>query len=345
MLQPDTNLGANPKKPVLTVRDLKTYFFTNSGVIKAVNGVTLGISEGETLAIVGESGSGKSVTGLTVMGLLGRTTARVVGGSIIFDGRDNANIDLLALDERSMSKIRGYDIAMIFQDPMSSLNPVFTVGDQVAEPLRVHRNLSKHAARLQAVDLLRQVGISGPEERANAYPHELSGGMRQRVMIAMALACDPRLLIADEPTTALDVTIQAQIIVLLRRLQVERRMAMIFITHDLKLVKEIADRVAVMYAGQVVEEGRVSDVLANPKHPYTRALLDCIPSRRKGSGRRGSPKPIPGTMPNPLSPPMGCSFHARCALAVPNCSRIPPELETVGVGHVSRCMRWKDIHL
>lgn len=345
MLQPDTNLGANPQKLVLTVRDLKIHFFTDAGVIKAVNGVTLGVSEGETLAVVGESGSGKSVTGLTIMRLLGRTTARIAGGSIIFNGRDNANIDLLTLDERSMSKIRGRDIAMIFQDPMSSLNPVFTVGDQVAEPLRVHRNVSKHAARLQAIDLLRQMGISGPEERANAYPHELSGGMRQRVMIAMALACDPRLLIADEPTTALDVTIQAQIIVLLRRLQAERRMAMIFVTHDLKLVKEIADRVAVMYASQVVEEGRVSDVLANPRHPYTRALLDCIPSRRNGAGRRRSPKPIPGAMPNPLSPPVGCSFHARCAFAVPNCSGIVPELETVGVDHVSRCMRWKDIQL
>lgn len=345
MPQPDTSLGADPQKPVLTVRDLKTHFFTDAGVIKAVNGVTLSVSEGETLAVVGESGSGKSVTGLTVMRLLGRTTARVVGGSIIFNGRDNANIDLLTLNERSMSKIRGHDIAMIFQDPMSSLNPVFTVGDQVAEPLRVHSGLSKHAAHLQAIELLRQVGISGPEERVDAYPHELSGGMRQRVMIAMALACDPRLLIADEPTTALDVTIQAQIIVLLRRLQVERRMAMIFVTHDLKLVKEIADRVAVMYASQVVEEGRVSDVLANPRHPYTRALLDCIPSRRNGAGTRRSLKPIPGTMPNPLSAAAGCSFHARCAFAVPNCTRTEPELEAVGVNHVSRCMRWKDIQL
>ncbi|MHA6690716.1 ABC transporter ATP-binding protein [Devosia sp. A449] len=329
--------------PVLSVTDLKTHFFTDAGVIKAVNGVTLSVGEGETLAIVGESGSGKSVTGLTVMRLLARTTARVVGGSIHFHGRDNTDIDLLNLSERAMSRIRGHDIAMIFQDPMSSLNPVFTVGDQVAEPLRVHKRLGKREARLQAIELLRQVGISDPEERVDAYPHELSGGMRQRVMIAVALACDPRLLIADEPTTALDVTIQAQIIELLRTLQHERRMAMIFVTHDLKLVSEIADRVAVMYASQVVEEGPVREVLAQPRHPYTRALLNCIPSRRDGAGNRRSLQPIPGTMPNPLAPPAGCRFHGRCAHALPICVASEPELEVVDGQHVTRCIRWKDI--
>ncbi|MFC3705640.1 ABC transporter ATP-binding protein [Devosia honganensis] len=332
-------------RPVLSVADLKTYFYTDAGVIKAVNGVTLSVGEGETLAIVGESGSGKSVTGLTVMRLLARTTARVVGGSIHFHGRSEASIDLLKLSEKAMSRVRGHDIAMIFQDPMSSLNPVFTVGDQVAEPLRVHKGLNKREARLQAIELLRQVGISGPEERVDAYPHELSGGMRQRVMIAVALACDPSLLIADEPTTALDVTIQAQIIQLLRNLQKERRMAMIFVTHDLKLVGEIADRVAVMYASQVVEEGPVAEVLAHPRHPYTRALLDCIPSRRDDTGNRRSLRPIPGTMPNPLMPPAGCRFHDRCAHVRPICVESEPELEIVDGRHVTRCIRWKDIAL
>lgn len=341
MLQPDTVRPA--AQPVLAVTDLKTHFFTDAGVIKAVNGVTLSVSEGETLAIVGESGSGKSVTGLTVMRLLARTTARVVGGSIHFHGRDNVSTDLLALSEKAMSRIRGHDIAMIFQDPMSSLNPVFTVGDQVAEPLRVHKRLNKSEARLQAIELLRQVGISGPEKRVDAYPHELSGGMRQRVMIAVALACDPRLLIADEPTTALDVTIQAQIIELLRKLQQERRMAMIFVTHDLKLVGQIADRVAVMYASQVVEEGPVDEVLAKPRHPYTRALLDCIPSRRDGAGNRRALQPIPGTMPNPLSPPAGCRFHARCSHALPACIASEPELQVVNGQHVTRCIRWQEI--
>ncbi|MBB4053956.1 oligopeptide/dipeptide ABC transporter ATP-binding protein [Devosia subaequoris] len=343
MPQRDTSLA--PAQHVLSVVDLKTHFFTDAGVIKAVNGVTLSVDEGETLAIVGESGSGKSVTGLTVMRLLGRTTAKVVGGSIHFRGRNEENTDLLALSEKAMSRIRGHDIAMIFQDPMSSLNPVFTVGDQVAESLRVHKGLSKRGARLQAIELLRQVGISEPEKRVDAYPHELSGGMRQRVMIAVALACDPRLLIADEPTTALDVTIQAQIIDLLRKLQKELRMALIFVTHDLKLVKQIADHVAVMYASQVVEEGPVDQVLANPRHPYTRALLDCIPSRRDGDGNRRTLKPIPGTMPNPLSPPDGCRFHARCAYAQPECVAIEPELQVVEGKHVTRCIRWQELAL
>ncbi|HEY0919852.1 ABC transporter ATP-binding protein [Devosia sp.] len=338
-------MNAVLQKPVLAVEDLKTYFFTDAGVIKAVNGVTLTVGAGETLAIVGESGSGKSVTGLTVMRLLGRTTARVVGGSITFNTAAGEAVDLLALSEKAMSDVRGRDIAMIFQDPMSSLNPVFTVGDQVAEPIRVHKGVSRREAHRQAVELLAQVGISDPEQRIKAYPHELSGGMRQRVMIAMALACDPRLLIADEPTTALDVTIQAQIIDLLRRLQQERGMSMVFVTHDLKLVGEIADRVAVMYASEVVEEGRVDDVLAHPRHPYTRALLDCIPSRRDSAGNRRTPQPIPGTMPNPLAPPSGCRFHARCVHARPQCLERDPPLETVADQHVTRCIRWKELAL
>ena len=259
--------GALGPRSVLSVRDLKTHFFTDAGTVKAVNGVTLGLEEGETLAIVGESGSGKSVTGLTVMRLLQRTSARVVGGSITFRDREGNEVDLLGLSEAEMQRRRGRDIAMIFQDPMSSLNPVFTVGEQIAEPIRIHRGADRRTARREALDLLREVGISDPETRINAYPHQLSGGMRQRVCIALALACSPRLLIADEPTTALDVTIQAQIIALLKKLQERHGTAMIFVTHDLKLVGEIADRIAVMYASQVVEEGPVADVLGHPRHP------------------------------------------------------------------------------
>lgn len=339
-LQP--NAGSRDR-PVLSVRDLKTYFFTGAGVIKAVNGVDLSIGEGETLAVVGESGSGKSVTGLTVMRLLGRTTAKVMGGEIRFSGRHGKELDLLALSEGEMQKVRGQDISMIFQDPMSSLNPVFTLGDQIAEPIRIHKGVGKKQARALALELLKQVGISDPESRIDAYPHQLSGGMRQRVMIAIALAGDPRLLIADEPTTALDVTIQAQIIALLKRLQVERRMAMIFVTHDLKLVDEIADRVAVMYASQVVEEGPVQEVLRNPRHPYTRALLDCIPSRRGADGQRRKLRPIPGMLPNPLSPPDGCRFNPRCAHAQAQCREIAPELEFAGEAHRTRCLRWREI--
>jgi oligopeptide/dipeptide ABC transporter ATP-binding protein len=346
MLSPDIVLPAEISGgPVLAVRDLRTYFYTEAGTIRAVNGVTLSVGESETLAVVGESGSGKSVTGLTVMRLLARTTAKVVSGSVHFRDRAGKLVNILALPERAMQRMRGRDIAMIFQDPMSSLNPVFTIGDQIAEPIRIHKGLDKRQARAQAIDLLTQVGISDPETRIDNYPHQLSGGMRQRVMIAVALACDPRLLIADEPTTALDVTIQAQIITLLKRLQGERRMAMIFVTHDLKLVGEIADRVAVMYASQVVEEGPVAEVLARPKHPYTRALLDCIPTRRDASGARRKLRPIPGTLPNPLAPPEGCRFHPRCVHAQDRCIHTEPELEAVDPLHQTRCLRWKEIAL
>ena len=333
------------RRPVLSVQNLKTHFMTDAGVIKAVNGVSLSVGEGETLAVVGESGSGKSVTGLTVMRLLGRTTARVVGGSIEFVDRDGKAIDLLNLSDMGMEKVRGHDIAMIFQDPMSSLNPVFTIGNQIAEPIRIHQGFGKKEARAKALDLLRQVGISDPESRIDSYPHQLSGGMRQRVMIAIALARDPRLLIADEPTTALDVTIQAQIMALLKQLQAERNMAMIFVTHDLKLVDEIADRVAVMYASQVVEEGPVDQVLGHPRHPYTKALLECIPSRRDAQGERRQLHPIPGTLPNPLSPPSGCRFHPRCGFAADICIASDPELEAVASDHVTRCLRWQEVAL
>jgi oligopeptide/dipeptide ABC transporter ATP-binding protein len=327
-------------EPVLRIEDLKTYFDTEAGLVRAVNGVSLSVAEGETLAIVGESGSGKSVTGLTVMRLLARTPARIAGGTIRFRDRSDQVIDLIALPEAAMARIRGRDIAMIFQDPMSSLNPVFPVGEQIAEAIRIHKKATRRNARAQALDLLRQVGITDPEQRLDAYPHELSGGMRQRAMIAVALACDPKLLIADEPTTALDVTIQAQIIALLKRLQQERRMAMIFITHDLKLVEDIADQVAVMYASEIVEQGPAADVLSRPRHPYTRALLDCTP---QGGGTRQRLKPIAGSMPSPIAPPAGCRFHPRCALREDACARTAPALDAVSPGHVARCWRWRDM--
>jgi oligopeptide/dipeptide ABC transporter ATP-binding protein len=326
---------------VLRIEDLRTYFHTDAGVVRAVNGVTLSVAEGETLAIVGESGSGKSVTGLTIMRLLARTPGRVEGGTIRFRGRDGHLVDLLGLPEDRMAQVRGRDIAMIFQDPMSSLNPVFSVGDQIGESIRIHRRATRQDARAQAIELLRQVGITDPEQRVDDYPHQLSGGMRQRVMIAIALACDPKLLIADEPTTALDVTIQAQIIALLKALQRERNMAMIFVTHDLKLVEEIADHVAVMYASQIVEQGPVAEILTRPRHPYTRALLDCTPHGARN--RRLSP--IPGTLPNPISPPQGCRFHPRCRFAKKACVAGEPPLEEVSADHVTRCIRWREIEL
>ncbi|WP_306120133.1 MULTISPECIES: ABC transporter ATP-binding protein [unclassified Roseitalea] len=335
--------AAGTATPILQVRDLQTHFYTEAGIIRAVDGVTLSVAEGETLAIVGESGSGKSVTGLTVMRLLARTPARVVGGSVTFRRRDGASANLLELDERVMEDIRGNEIAMIFQDPMSSLNPVFTIGEQIAESVRLHLGKDRRAAMRDAVDLLAQVGISDPERRVHAYPHELSGGMRQRVMIALALACNPRLLIADEPTTALDVTIQAQIVDLLRHLQRERNMAMIFVTHDLKLVGEIADRVAVMYASRVVEEGNVAEVLERPRHPYTRALIACIPKRDYASAESQALHPIPGTLPDPLDPPAGCAFHDRCAYAQAGCATRVQRLEEASQGHWTACMRHREI--
>jgi oligopeptide/dipeptide ABC transporter ATP-binding protein len=325
---------------VLRIDNLRTWFHTDAGVVKAVDGVTLSVAQGETLAIVGESGSGKTVTALSVMRLLGRTTGRIEDGRIIFRTRDGRAVDLLALPEAEVSRLRGRDIAMIFQDPMSSLNPVFPVGEQIAEPIRIHRGVDRRAARVMAIALLRQVGINDPEKRVDAYPHQLSGGMRQRVMIAMAIACNPTVLIADEPTTALDVTIQAQIIALLKRLQAERRMALIFVTHDLKLVEEIADQVAVMYASQIVEQGPSSAVLAHPRHPYTKALLACTPRKGQRGGRSG---PIPGAPPNPLSPPAGCRFHPRCHFAKPACGAVTPVLEHVSARHVTRCLRWREI--
>lgn len=333
------------RRLVLEVEGLKTWFHTEAGVVKAVNDVTLSIAEGETVAIVGESGSGKSVTALTIMRLLDRTSGRIdggriEGGRITLRSRESDAIDLATASAAEMARIRGRDVAMIFQDPMSSLNPVFPIGEQIAEPIRIHRRASRESARKMAVDLLRDVGMTDPERRANDYPHQLSGGMRQRAMIAIALACDPGLLIADEPTTALDVTIQAQIIALLKEMQRKRRMAMIFVTHDLKLVEEIADQVAVMYAGQIVEHGPASAVISQPRHPYTKALLACSPH---GAGYGARLARIAGSLPNPLDPPKNCGFEPRCALAEDRCRAAPVPLEQVAPEHVSRCVRWRDM--
>ena len=334
---------ATTRVPVLRVENLQIYFELEDGrVLRAVNGVSLSLALGETLAIVGESGSGKSVTGMSIMRILGRTPARHAGGSALFTLKSGEQVDLMTAPERRVRRIRGREIAMIFQDPSSSLNPVFPVGDQIAEGLRIHQGLSREASVARATQLLALVGIADPHRRIGEYPHQLSGGMRQRVMIAMALACDPRLMIADEPTTALDVTIPAQIVELLRELQRERGMAMIFISHDLHLVAGVADRIAVMYCGQVVEEGPVEEVLDKPRHPYTMALLECIPERDQATGAPVV-RPIPGQIADPLNPPAGCKFHPRCRYAVKACRQTDVELEAAAQGHMTRCIRWKEL--
>jgi oligopeptide transport system ATP-binding protein len=342
---------------VLEVRDLAVTFRTQDGPVPAVEGVSFTLHEGETLAIVGESSSGKSVTALALMRLLPTPPSCRVGGSAkLFAG--NAALDLLSSPDAVMQDVRGRQVAMIFQEPMTSLNPVHTVGAQIIETLVFHEHLSSDAATVRAVELLDHVGITEPRRRLGSYPHHLSGGMRQRVMIAMALACRPRVLIADEPTTALDVTIQAQILDLLRRLQQETGMAVIFITHNLGVVAELADRVLVMYAGQVVEEAPVAALLRRPLMPYSAGLLRSVPRLdavlRKGVRLRA----IPGNVPDPADKPAGCTFHPRCEHAVTQvCDVARPELEDagqyagadaagghlVGAEHKVRCVRWREI--
>ncbi len=317
-------------EPLLELRDLRTHFHTEDGVVRAVDGVSFELHAGETLALVGESGSGKSVTALSILRLLPKPHGRIAGGSIRFRGRD-----LLALSEDGMRRLRGREIAMIFQEPMTSLNPVFSCGDQIAEVLELHERLPGAAARARAVELLQRVGIAEPAQRAREYPHQLSGGMRQRVMIAMALACRPAILIADEPTTALDVTIQAQILELLQRLRHESGMAVLFITHDLGVVGHLADRLAVMYLGRIVEVGPTADVLKSPRHPYTRALLSVVPVPNPRLRRRMVI--LRGETPNPGNVPSGCRFHPRCPLAIDICSREQPPLEEKRPGHWSAC--------
>ncbi|AFD25621.1 ABC transporter ATP-binding protein [Deinococcus gobiensis] len=332
---------------LLAVNNLKTYFSTDDGVVKSVDGVTFHIKKGETLAVVGESGSGKSVTSLSVMRLIPMPPGKIVDGEILFTGKDGTQKNLVTLSEAEMRKIRGNDISMIFQEPMTSLNPVYTVGDQIAEAVMLHQNKNRKDAMGVATDMLRFVGIPAPEKRVHEYPHQMSGGMRQRVMIAMALSCNPALLIADEPTTALDVTIQAQILDLMRKLQTDIGMSILFITHNLGVVAEMADRVVVMYGGRVVEEGDVVEIFKAPRHPYTMGLLNSIP--RPGGEHEyvpGQPKKrleaIPGNVPNPLNLPPGCSFEPRCKFAVPECSQAVPPLEDTGGGHTARCIRWRE---
>jgi peptide/nickel transport system ATP-binding protein len=324
---------------VLDVKGLKTVFFTNSGLFKAVDDVSFHVKRGETLAIVGESGCGKSVTALSVMRLIPEPPGRIVGGSIMLEGRD-----LLGLNEAQMRGIRGNRISMIFQEPMTSLNPVMRIGDQITEAVRLHRAMSRKEAWDQAVEMLRLVRIPVPERRAIEYPHQLSGGMRQRAMIAMALACRPALLIADEPTTALDVTIQAQILALVLDLQKQLGMGLILITHDLGVVAQTAQRVIVMYAGKKVEEADVATLFANPKHPYTRGLMASIPSvPLPGANSDVRLVEIPGMVPSLTKLPNGCAFAPRCSYAIARCREEYPPLQDWGEGHLAACWRAAEI--
>ena len=321
--------------PILSVSDLRVDFATDGGVVHAVDRVSFDVAAGEVVAIVGESGCGKSVTAQTLMGLT-RSPNTTISGSVTFGGRD-----LTQLPDDELRCLRGEHIAMIFQDPMTSLNPVYRVGDQIAEMIRAHRAVSKKDAVARAVELLRSVGIPNPERRVRDYPHEFSGGMRQRVMIAMALALEPEVLIADEPTTALDVTIQAQILGLLRTLNREKNTAVVLITHDLGVVAEIADKVVVMYAGQVVEEAPLEELFYQPRHPYTWGLLGSIP-------RPDEPRPerltqIPGHPPSLLDPPTGCRFAARCAYVFDDCAQPPPLRSRSDGGHLDRCWLPEDV--
>ncbi len=324
---------------LLRIEDLRTHFFTADGVVRAVDGVSLHIGAGETLGVVGESGCGKSVTAFSVLRLLPSRLARIVDGSIWFTRRDGTRVDLTAMDPYGdeIRSIRGNEIAMIFQEPMTSLSPVHTVGDQISEAIALHQRVSDAEAMDRAVAMLAEVGMALPEQRARQFPHQLSGGMRQRAMIAMALSCNPALLIADEPTTALDVTIQAQILDLMRNLQTRHNAAIMVITHNLGVIAELANRVAVMYMGRVVESGTVRHIFKNPQHPYTVGLLQSVP--KLGSSLRVRLVPIPGTVPDPFSVPVGCPFRPRCkATKRPECSEeegIP--VVTTEPGHEVRC--------
>jgi len=320
-------------EPLVEIRNLKTHFFTDEGVVKAVDDVSLTINKGESLGLVGESGCGKSVTAMSIIRLVS-SPGRIVGGSItMYD--DGKPIVLSELSEKELRKIRGGKVAMIFQEPMTSLNPVFTVGSQIMEAVRIHQDVSKAEAREIAIEMLRKVKIPAPERRISEYPHQFSGGMRQRVMIAMALSCNPELLIADEPTTALDVTIQAQILDLLHELQAETGMSILIITHDLGTIAELADDVAVMYASKVVETAPVRELYANPRHPYTHGLFDSRPLA--GMARDQRLYTIKGMVPSPLRFPSGCKFHPRCPYAQPRCEEDEPELIEIEGPHRAAC--------
>ncbi|MCC6261312.1 MAG: ABC transporter ATP-binding protein [Anaerolineales bacterium] len=325
------------QKPLLEVRNLKTYFYTEDGVVRAVDGVNFEVRPGEVLGIVGESGCGKSVTSLSIMRLIA-PPGKIAEGEIILNGKN-----LLGISEDEMTKIRGNRVSMIFQQPQTALNPVFQVGDQIAEVLSIHKNLDKAAGKARAIELLKMVGIPDAERRATAYPHELSGGMAQRVMIAMALACEPELLIADEPTTALDVTIQAQILDLMLELREKLGTSVILITHDLGVVAETCERVAVMYAGEVVEQAEVGNLFEKPLHPYTQGLIDSIPILGEIKEKLAV---IPGSVPNLVNLPEGCRFAPRCAArekyGLKICTEQKPELKEAGAGHLARCWLYQD---
>jgi oligopeptide/dipeptide ABC transporter ATP-binding protein len=334
---------ANEK--ILEVKGLKTSFFSEDGEVKAVDDVSFDVFKGKTLGIVGESGCGKSVTSLSIMRLIPNPPGRIVGGEILYKGRN-----LLGFSAEEMRKVRGNEISMIFQEPMTSLNPVFTIGNQICEAISLHQDLSRGEVRNKSIEMLKLVGIPSPEKRIDDYPHQLSGGMRQRVMIAMALSCNPQVLIADEPTTALDVTIQAQILDLLRELQAKVGMGLILITHDLGVVAEMAHEVVVMYAGRVVEQGSVHEIFKNPKMPYTRGLLNSIPTLSKdptGKIKKKRLETIPGIVPNLLYLPKGCRFQDRCTFVVDECRAREPELrkipqvtqEPTTAQHAIRCSR------
>ncbi len=318
-------------KSLLEVKSLRTSFFTDAGEVRAVDGVSFSVEPGKLLGIVGESGSGKTASVLSIMRLLPES-ARIVGGEVIFEDQD-----LLKLSEPEMRHVRGARIAMIFQEPMTSLNPVFTIGSQIGEAVRLHQHTNRAETRNRTIEALRMVGIADPERRIDDYPHQLSGGMRQRVMIAMALSCNPRLLIADEPTTALDVTIQAQILDLIRELQVRLGLAVILVTHDLGIVSEYADDVTILYAARVMEQAPSAELFRNPLNPYTRGLLDSIPGI--DGSRHHRLQAIPGSIPNSLNPPSGCRFHPRCPRAIPKCSEVDPPLENKAPNHYVACIR------
>jgi peptide/nickel transport system ATP-binding protein len=323
--------------PLLEIRGLRTHFATDDGVVQAVDGVDLSIERGETLGVVGESGCGKTVTAMSVLKLIPMPPGKIVAGEILYQGRD-----LVPLDTGEMDRIRAKDIAMVFQEPMTSLNPVYTIGEQIAEVVRKHEGLGRKAAIDKTVEMLRLVQIPNPDKRFNDYPHQFSGGMRQRVMIAMALSCNPKLLIADEPTTALDVTIQAQILELLQDMKQRFGMAIMLITHAMGVVAETAQRVVVMYAGKVIEEAPVERLFANPRHPYTQGLIRSIPRIDTAATHKARLEAIPGVVPSLLRPPPGCRFAARCRYAMAKCREAVPPLIDIGGGHKVACVLVQD---
>ncbi len=316
-------------KVILSVKNLKTYFFTRRGIVRAVDDIDFELMESECLCLVGESGCGKTVTALSILGLVDSPPGRVVGGEVYYDG-----INLLACPQEQLRHIRGSEIAMVFQDAQSALNPVFTIGNQITEQIKLHLGAGNREATEKAISLLREVGIPSPESAIDYYPHQLSGGMKQRAMIAMSLSCDPKILIADEPTTAVDVTIKAQVLDVLQQLKETRQMSLLFITHELGVVSEIGDRVIVMYAGRLAETGSAAELLSNPKHPYTAGLIKCVPDMAQTRERLES---IPGTVPSLIEPPGGCLFHPRCNQVMAICREKKPEEVIISQGHSVFC--------